>query len=314
MQLTNPRKFKRHDCDSPARASPRCAVNLTLIECQELELTDVECIRLSNISSRVRSQLDVDNDGDVDARDFALRLQTISDLNVTAVDCEKLELDAVDCSALADFTIRLRGRFDLDADGEYDVDDLSRVVGVATSLLLAASDTRASEDIRWYNQTVHVPLTLMHNTTSPHAAVALLADLTAARWKDAHVGDEEASYKVTNHPLPPTAYEDLFVRLLVSFFAATFLAIPLSYLPTSAATAVVQERVCRAKHVQMVSGTSTAAYWASHFVADFTSYSISAILIVACLVYYGDQDFVGSFEQGAATLTLLLVYGGSMVL
>lgn len=36
------------------------------------------------------------------------------------------------------------------------------------------------------------------------------------------------------------ADENLSVKLLVSFFAATFLAIPLSYLPTSAATAVVQ--------------------------------------------------------------------------
>ena len=54
----------------------------------------------------VRSRLDVDNDGDVDARDFALRLQAVSDLNVTAADCKKLELDAVDCSALDDLTVR----------------------------------------------------------------------------------------------------------------------------------------------------------------------------------------------------------------
>ena len=81
-------------------------VNLTLVECRELEIPDIQCSRLSNITSRVRSRLDVDNDGDVDARDFALRLQAVSDLNVTAADCKKLELDAVDCSALDDLTVR----------------------------------------------------------------------------------------------------------------------------------------------------------------------------------------------------------------
>ena len=44
--------------------------------------------------------------------------------------------------------IRLRGRFDLDADGAYDADDLTKVVGVATALLLAASTPQATDVTR----------------------------------------------------------------------------------------------------------------------------------------------------------------------
>ena len=42
-------------------------------------------------------------------------------------------------------------------------------------------------------------------------------------------------------------------------------------------------------------------------------YAASALLIVMCLAYYGDQDYVGTTEQGVATFILLLTYGGSMI-
>ena len=75
---------------------------------------------------------------------------------------------------------------------------------------------------------------------------------------------------------------------------------------------VLQERVCRAKHVQMVSGTSAAAYWTSHFVADFASYAASAVLIVGCLVYYGDQVLVTRLLHVCCMAVTWLLHGFHM--
>ena len=43
-------------------------LNVTVADCALLKLGPSECGRLSNAAARLRSQIDVDNDGDIDAR------------------------------------------------------------------------------------------------------------------------------------------------------------------------------------------------------------------------------------------------------
>lgn len=230
---------------------------------------------------------------------------------------------------MREVTSRLRSQLDFDADGNVDRDDVQLMTGVLSGLVRAASvSPNLSQRVyRWYSQTVHMPLTLLHNSSSPHAAAAVLGDLTAAKWKHAHrsakhkasahsaaaVDTVDASYKLTNHPLPPQPQLDLQVKLTLALFASIFLAIPLSYMPAAMATAVVTERVCRAKHVQLVSGTSVTLYWLSHFVADALVFGAAALATVALLASRGEASYVGTVEQAGATALLLLVFGASMV-
>jgi hypothetical protein len=298
-------------------------------ECERLELDDDECDRLSAVTQTVRERLDWDADGDVDRADLRSRFGAVADLNVSSTDCARLGLDDADCADVREVTSRLRSQLDFDVDGNVDRGDVQLMTGVLSGLVRAASvSPNLSQRVyRWYSQTVHMPLTLLHNSSSPHAAAAVLGDLTAAKWKHAHrsakhkasahsaaaVDTVDASYKLTNHPLPPQPQLDLQVKLTLALFASIFLAIPLSYMPAAMATAVVTERVCRAKHVQLVSGTSVTLYWLSHFVADALVFGAAALATVALLASRGEASYVGTVEQAGATALLLLVFGASMV-
>ena len=61
-------------------------------------------------------------------------------------------------------------------------------------------------------------------------------------------------------------------------------AIPLSYIPASAAATAVSERACGAKHVQLVSGVPVGAYWLAHYIADWLSYGVAAAAALGVLV------------------------------
>ena len=115
-------------------------LNITAADCMRLELTEEACTRLSNITSRARSRLDVENDGDVDARDVALRFRIVGDLNVTAADCKALELTDKECDRLQNFTSRVHSRLDVNNDGDVDGNDLQARLGAFADLNLTAAD------------------------------------------------------------------------------------------------------------------------------------------------------------------------------
>ena len=115
-------------------------LNVTTADCELLQLGESACERLFNITSRARSRLDVDNDGDVDARDFALRLRMVGDLNVTAADCAALELSQSDCARLQNITSRVHSRLDVDNDGDVDGNDVQARLRAFADLNLTAAE------------------------------------------------------------------------------------------------------------------------------------------------------------------------------
>jgi ABC-type multidrug transport system ATPase subunit len=215
-------------------------------------------------------------------------------------------------------------------------DDVKRLAGVVSGLLRAMVATnpnvteRFTKVVRnhtnvtestyaWHKKTLHVPITLMHNTSSPHAAAAALADLTRAAWIDAHDSNrahaEAPTYRLTNHPLPPpkTPYLDFGDRKVLSIFLAFFLSIPLSYMPAAAGTLVTTERICRSTHVQLVSGAHASVYWLSHLVADVAAYLLSTALVILLFYVRDERAFVETPEQTFATLVLLVSFGASSI-
>ena len=156
--------------------------------------------------------------------------------------------------------------------------------GAAAPVAYTATALEAGLDT---NLTLPVPLTILHNATSPHAFASFLAAASTLRWR-ARVGALGASggaeaaaaaagaaaeaaprqpnqatppkYAVHNHPLPLTEREELRVKLVLAVLSALFVLIPFCYIPASAAVFVVKERASKAQHLQLVSGASACYY------------------------------------------------------
>jgi hypothetical protein len=76
--------------------------------------------------------------------------------------------------------------------------------------------------------------------------------------------------KVRQHPFPPTKTQ----RLLVDSTAALVVGIAFAFIPASIVGWVVKERQTKVKHLQMISGVSTLAYWIATWIWDFCSFMV----------------------------------------
>ena len=166
------------------------------------------------------------------------------------------------------------------------------------------------------------PLTVLHNTSSWHSLPAFAAEVTAAFWREAHAEPPPAraaaeaataSYSVFNHPLPLTPMQELTVRLILAVLSALFVLIPFCYVPAAAAVFVVKERAVKAKHLQLVSGAGTVAYWAAAYLWDCLMYLITALAVVWVFRWYDEPGYVGDAEQASATTALLCLYGATVL-
>jgi hypothetical protein len=97
---------------------------------------------------------------------------------------------------------------------------------------------------------VSSPVTLLHNTTSDHSFPALIQDLAEATFRT-RTKNTSAILRMSSHPLPLTKNEALRVQSVLTGLAALFTLIPLSYCAASFAVFVVQERVVKAKLLQV---------------------------------------------------------------
>lgn len=269
------------------------------------------------------------------------RFQAIAQLNVTFSDCKRLGYEPIFCELQSKIVNIVRARLAsaANASNGEPVDqttlvDVQRLTNVLSGMLRGmvvlnpnrterfsnieyfGNATNVSENTAgWHETAVHVPLTIMHNASSAHAAAAALADVTAAAWKHAHHGAADATYRLVNHPLPPPRqpYLDYQKRRSLSFFLAAFLAIPMSYMPAAAGTFVTLERVCRATHVQLVSGTPASVYWLSNAIADLLAYFVSTAFIIVLFYVRSEDEFIATFEQTFATLALFMAFGASSI-
>jgi len=187
--------------------------------------------------------------------------------------------------------------------------------------------------LEWLNLTAPVPLTLLHNTSSPHAIAAFLGEASSAAWREAHAAvnttaaaaapgaapaeppavPHGASYAVYNAPLPLTRRQSLDVKLILALLSSIFLLIPFCYIPAAAAVFVVRERVCKSKHLQLVSGVHQTVYWVATYLWDLLVYSA---VVGGCMIVfaaYAEPSFTSTTEQVFAILSVLLMYGISVL-
>lgn len=60
----------------------------------------------------------------------------------------------------------------------------------------------------------------------------------------------------------------------------------------------MQERVCKAKHLQFVSGVEVTCFWVSSFLWDFLSYTVTALLWVITVAPFQQDGFATGSELG----------------
>jgi len=94
------------------------------------------------------------------------------------------------------------------------------------------------------------PVTLLFNTTSDHSFPALIQELAQVAFRT-RTNNTSATLRMSSHPLPLTKNEALRVQCVLTGLASLFTLIPLSYCAASFAIFVIQERVVKAKLLQV---------------------------------------------------------------
>jgi hypothetical protein len=173
-------------------------------------------------------------------------------------------------------------------------------------------------------------VTILHNSSSPHALPIFAAELAKAQYRvrrsklssrDAGTNDltgddtdDSLVYEVVNKPLPLTSREEVLVQTILSLFVAIFVLVPFCYIPASFGVFVVKERAVKAKHLQMVSGVRGWTYWLATYLWDMSLYCI--IVCGVSLVFARGFDapaFTGTANACAATFLLMFLYGTAAV-
>jgi hypothetical protein len=98
--------------------------------------------------------------------------------------------------------------------------------------------------------------------------------------------------------------------------ASLFLLIPYCYIPGAFIVFTVQEKSCKSKHLQLVSGVDVRSYWISNYAFDASVFLLLTLLVMAVFMFYGSDSaevFVGDLESFFCTMALTFGYGLSIL-
>eukprot|EP00965_Chrysotila_dentata_P248422 6208308-Pleurochrysis_carterae.AAC.2 len=167
--------------------------------------------------------------------------------------------------------------------------------------LTAEQELQASRSRRRPKRCGHIPTRILHPSskrdarTQTHTQIRYTRTSTRTRpCTRAHVLTHvhARSHAHTHtHPSLPQA------RLVLAFLAGLFVIIPFCFIPATVAAFVVKERVCKAKHLQLVSGTKVSVYWLATYLWDVGMFLLVTVGIMLVFLAYNEPAFVGSTEQ-----------------
>jgi ABC-type multidrug transport system ATPase subunit len=162
-----------------------------------------------------------------------------------------------------------------------------------------------------YDIGVNTSVTILHNTTSPHAVAVFNHEYANSRYKQC---TGNGTINIVNHPLPISTKKSIENRSILSIFAVLSTLIPLCFVPSALIVFVVKEKGCKSKHVQLVSGVRLSSFWIANYIWDMMMYSVLVALVMATLAFYGPnsaQVFMGDTASVFATAFLFFGYGVS---
>lgn len=116
---------------------------------------------------------------------------------------------------------------------------------------------------------------------------------------------------VVNHPLPPTKADQLQSWMsigVVQFNIAFNLVFAMAFLISSFIVFLVKERICKAKHLQLLGGVHPLNFWLATWIWDFFNYMITVVALMIVFVGFDVDHLVGK-THWFHTLLLFVCYG-----
>ncbi|XP_052020849.1 phospholipid-transporting ATPase ABCA7 isoform X3 [Apodemus sylvaticus] len=117
-----------------------------------------------------------------------------------------------------------------------------------------------------------------------------------------------------NHPLNLTKEqlsEATLIASSVDVLVSICVVFAMSFVPASFTVVLIEERVTRAKHLQLVSGLPQTLYWVGNFLWDMGNYLVAVCIVVLIFLAFQQRAYVAP-ENLPALLLLLLLYGWSI--
>ncbi|KAH0500847.1 Retinal-specific ATP-binding cassette transporter [Microtus ochrogaster] len=156
------------------------------------------------------------------------------------------------------------------------------------------------------------------NNKGWHALVSFLnvahnAILRASLPKDKD--PEEYGITVISQPLNLTKEQLSEITMLttsVDVVIAICVIFAMSFVPASFVLYLIQERVTKAKHLQLISGVSPTTYWLTNFLWDIMNYAVSAGLVVGIFAGFQKKAYT-SPDHLPALVALLMLYGWAVI-
>uniref|UniRef100_A0ACB8F1Q8 ATP-binding cassette sub- A member 1 n=1 Tax=Sphaerodactylus townsendi TaxID=933632 RepID=A0ACB8F1Q8_9SAUR len=129
-------------------------------------------------------------------------------------------------------------------------------------------------------------------------------------------GVNRSHYSITaiNHPLNMTKEqlsEAALMATSVDVLVSICVMFALSFVPASFVLFLIEERVSKAKHLQIVSGMRPGVYWLGNFAWDMCNYLVPAVLVVLIFICFQQKSYVSPANLPTLIL-LLLLYGWSI--
>ncbi|XP_048197750.1 phospholipid-transporting ATPase ABCA7 isoform X2 [Perognathus longimembris pacificus] len=160
-------------------------------------------------------------------------------------------------------------------------------------------------------------LKIWFNNKGWHAMVAFLNRANNAILQ-AHLppGPAHRAHNITtlNHPLNLTKEQLSEVALMASsvdVLVSICVVFAMSFVPASFTLVLIEERVTRAKHLQLLGGLSPTLYWLGNFLWDMCNYLVAVCIVVLIFLAFQQKAYVAPANL-PALLLLLLLYGWSI--
>ena len=157
---------------------------------------------------------------------------------------------------------------------------------------------------------------ILHNSSSPHAVAAFNQALSEHLYGMCFTQQSTVRLISVNEPLPLTTQQTIEVKTILSVLAVLFLLIPYGYIPGAFIVFLVNERISKSKHLQLVSGVNMTSYWLASYLWDLSLFFILTVFIMVIFLIYGAESaqvFVGDVESFFASMALTFGYGMSIL-
>ncbi|XP_047388210.1 phospholipid-transporting ATPase ABCA7 [Sciurus carolinensis] len=168
-----------------------------------------------------------------------------------------------------------------------------------------------------HNQDAHSSLKIWFNNKGWHAMVAFVNRANNALLH-AHLpqGPARHAHSITtlNHPLNLTKEQLSEAALMASsvdVLVSICVVFAMSFVPASFTLVLIEERVTRAKHLQLVGGLPPTLYWLGNFLWDMGNYLAAVCIVVLIFLAFQQKAYVAPANL-PALLLLLLLYGWSI--